>query len=130
MRRKRHHFDDFGEDDHARATRKLPSVAEVAAFGIGAVAARSLSARIDALLTDNAPVRRSNNGPLEVDCSGSTCFESVEWQDGVASYVFRDGYADDFPMDRSEFRDWQTDGSPGGWFNENLRPETVKGSDK
>jgi hypothetical protein len=117
MRRKRHHgFDDYG--GRGAHSRGIMAIGAGVAFGL---ALRGFNQALQ---------QRSNNGPLEVDCSGSTCFESVEWSDGVASYVFRDGYTDDFPMDRSEFRDWQTDGSPGGFFNEAIRPLTVKGSNK
>jgi hypothetical protein len=52
---------------------------------------------------------------------GSTCFDSLTWEDGVATATFiKGGQTYEYDCSRSEFKDWIAD-SQGGYFNENIR---------
>lgn len=63
-----------------------------------------------------------NHGAIEADTSNSTCFDSLEWEDGIATATFlKDGTTYDYPMSRSDFRDWIEDDSLGGYFNDMVR---------
>jgi hypothetical protein len=69
---------------------------------------------------------RSRSKVVVADCDGSECFADLRWKNGVASYTFTDGYQDQMEMDRSEFEDWRSDDSLGGYWNSVLRPDTVE----
>lgn len=48
----------------------------------------------------------------------SACFVELYYEGGIATATFaKDGTTYDYPMSRSEFREWADDESLGGFFN-------------
>lgn len=68
------------------------------------------------------PNRKKPPKVIVADVSGSTCFADLRWKNGTAFFTFaRDGYEDSAEMDRDTFEEWASDGSPGGWYNSELK---------
>lgn len=116
MRHKRHH----GSEDHSRGVRALPTVATVAAIGLGVAALAFARSPVQG---GRAPVRRTNNGPMEADCSGSECFDALTYEDGVVTAEFNDrkGTIEEYAMTRAEAKEWFDSPSLGQWFNSSVR---------
>jgi hypothetical protein len=47
----------------------------------------------------------------------STCFNSVNWKNGIVSVEFQNGYAYSAPLDLDTMLEWADDESLGGFFN-------------
>ena len=65
---------------------------------------------------------------LNADCSGSTCFEALTYRDGVVTASFANPTIGDwdYEMSLSEAREWFSDDSLGGYFNDNVREPPAK----
>jgi hypothetical protein len=70
-----------------------------------------------------APARRQSRAKtLVADTSGSSCFDSLVYRNGVVTAVFaKDGSEYDYGMSLADARDWFSDGSLGGFFNDEVR---------
>jgi hypothetical protein len=60
---------------------------------------------------------------LSADTSGSSCFNSLTYKDGVVTASFANPTIGDWEYDMSlkEAREWFNDDSLGGYFNDNVR---------
>lgn len=53
---------------------------------------------------------------------GSTCFDSLVWEDGLVTAVFaKDDSVYEYEMDRDDFLEWARSGSLGEFFNAEVR---------
>jgi hypothetical protein len=71
-----------------------------------------------------APAKRASRAQkLEADTSGSSCFASLEYSDGVVTASFANPTIGDwdYEMSLKEAREWFNDESLGGFFNDNIR---------
>lgn len=67
--------------------------------------------------------RPSRSKELVADTSGSTCFDSLTYKNGVvtASFIGPAAGEWDYDMSLKEAREWFSDKSLGGYFNDNIR---------
>lgn len=65
---------------------------------------------------------RNRQSVIEADTDNSSCFDSLEWEDGTATAEFiNGGGVYDYDMTRAEFLDWIEDDSLGGYFNDMIK---------
>ncbi len=76
-----------------------------------------------ALFKPTPKPRQSRAKTLSADCSGSTCFSSLKYRDGIVTASFANPTVGDweFEMSLKEAREWFGDDSLGGYFNSNVR---------
>jgi len=76
-----------------------------------------------------ATKRATRAKTLVADTSGSECFDSLTYKNGVVTASFIGPAAGDWEYDMSlaEAREWFSDDSLGGYFNDNVR-EPTKGN--
>ena len=70
------------------------------------------------------PARRPSRAKeLKADTSGSTCFDSLTFKNGVVTASFANPTVGEwtYEMSRADAKEWFDDASLGGWFNDNLR---------
>jgi hypothetical protein len=70
------------------------------------------------------PAKRANRArTLEADTSGSSCFDSLIYKDGVVTASFANPTIGEWSYDMSlkDAREWFSDSSLGGFFNDNVR---------
>lgn len=93
-------------------------------------AAQSLQKEIDSLAPKTKAKHASRSKPLIADVSGSTCFNSLVYQDGVvtASFIGPSSGEWTYEMSRSEAKEWFSDNSLGSYFNAFVREAPVKGN--
>ena len=74
--------------------------------------------------------RPSRAKTLVADTSGSDCFDSLVYRDGTVTASFIGPAAGEWQYDMSlaEAREWFSDDSLGGYFNDNVREPPVKGN--
>jgi hypothetical protein len=67
--------------------------------------------------------KKPNAGATIIANKASTCFDNLEWNDGVATATFTNKTAGDwdYEMTREEFLEWAQSDSLGEYFNENIR---------
>jgi hypothetical protein len=67
--------------------------------------------------------RPSRAKELKADTSGSTCFTSLKYKDGVVSATFANPTVGtwEYEMSRADAKEWFDDPSLGGFFNANIR---------
>ncbi len=80
-----------------------------------------------------APKRASRSKPFAADVSGSTCFDSLIYQDGVvtASFIGPSAGEWSYEMSRNDAKEWFAEadgGSLGSYFNDNIREPPAKGN--
>jgi hypothetical protein len=80
-------------------------------------------------LASSKPIKKKPR-KLFADASDSTCFDDLSYEGGVVTAIFTDGSIYDYPMSKSEARDWFDDPSLGGYFNSVVREPTKKGANK
>lgn len=70
------------------------------------------------------PAKRATRAKtLTADTSGSTCFDSLTYRNGTvtASFIGPAAGEWDYEMSLAEAREWFSDDSLGGYFNDNIR---------
>lgn len=70
------------------------------------------------------PAKRPTRGKeLKADTSGSTCFDSLTFKNGVvrASFVGPASGVWEYPMSRADAKEWFDSDSLGGFFNDEVR---------
>jgi hypothetical protein len=74
--------------------------------------------------------RASRAQTLVADTSGSECFDSLVYRDGTvtASFVGPAAGVWEYDMSLSEAREWFSDDSLGGYFNDEIREPPAKGN--
>jgi hypothetical protein len=99
------------------------SAAERKAWGAAQDAARLARATQPAKPTAKRPSRAKT---LTADTSGSSCFDSLTYRDGVVTASFANPTIGvwDYDVDLATAREWFAEadgGSLGGYFNDNIR---------
>jgi hypothetical protein len=77
-----------------------------------------------ALQPKPTPTKRATRAKtLVADTSGSECFDSLKYKNGVvrASFVGPAAGVWEYPMSRADAKEWFDDASLGGFFNDNVR---------
>jgi hypothetical protein len=100
------------------------SAAERKAWGAAQDAARAARAAQPTPATKpTAKPRASRAKTLVADTSGSTCFDSLTYKNGVvtASFIGPAAGEWDFDVDLATAREWFNDPSLGGYFNDNIK---------
>jgi hypothetical protein len=74
--------------------------------------------------------RQTRAKTLSADTSGSECFDRLTYKDGTvtASFIGPAAGEWDYDMSLSEAREWFSDDSLGGYFNDNVREPPAKGN--
>jgi hypothetical protein len=78
-----------------------------------------------------APAKRASRAQtLVADVSGSECFDSLTYKNGTVTASFIGPASGEWQYDMSlaEAREWFSDDSLGGYFNDNVREPPVKGN--
>jgi hypothetical protein len=98
------------------------SAAERKAWGEEQDRLRAERAALDYLKPKPAK-RASRAKELVADCSGSTCFNSLRYKNGVvtADFVGPASGVWEYEMSRADAKKWFDDASLGGFFNDNIR---------
>jgi hypothetical protein len=67
--------------------------------------------------------RPSRAKTLSADISGSSCFDSLTFKNGVVTASFANPAIGvwEYEMSRADAKEWFDDASLGGWFNDNVR---------
>ena len=93
---------------------------ERAAWGRAQDAARAARAAQPKPMPAKRPTRAKE---LKADTSGSTCFDSLTFKNGVvrASFVGPASGVWNYEMSRADAKEWFDDASLGGFFNDNVR---------
>jgi len=105
------------------------SAEERAAWGRAQDAARAL--RNAPGYQKPAPAKRASRAQtLVADVSGSECFDSLTYKNGTVTASFIGPASGEWQYDMSlaEAREWFSDDSLGGYFNDNVREPPVKGN--
>jgi hypothetical protein len=101
--------------------------AERRAWGAAQDAARAArAAQVAQGIKPTPAKRRSRAKPLVADTSGSTCFDSLVYRNGVvtASFIGPAAGVWDYDVDLATAREWFAEadgGSLGGYFNDNIK---------
>lgn len=76
------------------------------------------------------PKRASRAKTLVADVSDSTCFADLRYRNGIVSATFANTTQGtwEYEMSLSDAREWFSDGSLGGFFNDNVREPPAKGN--
>jgi len=97
------------------------------AWGLEQDRARAARAAQAALGIKPTPAKRATrSNALVADTSGSSCFDSLVYRDGVvtASFIGPAAGEWDYDMTLADAREWFAEadgGSLGGWFNDNVK---------
>jgi hypothetical protein len=99
------------------------TAAERAEWGREQDAARAARAAQSTQPTPTPAKRQTRAKTLTADTSGSTCFDSLTYKNGVVTASFIGPAAGEWEYDvsLSEAREWFSDDSLGGYFNDNIK---------
>jgi hypothetical protein len=94
------------------------------------IARAQRAARAAQGITPPKAKRTTRAKTLVADTSGSTCFDSLTYKNGVVKASFKNPTVGtwEYDMSLAEAREWFSDDSLGGYFNDNVREPPVKGN--
>ncbi len=94
------------------------------------IARAQRAARATQGITPPKAKRPSRAKTLVADTSGSECFDSLTYKNGVvkASFIGPAAGVWEYSMSLAEAREWFADDSLGGYFNDNVREPPAKGN--
>jgi hypothetical protein len=97
----------------------------------GAEQDRARAARTAGTEPKATPAKRATRSKVLVaDTAGSECFDSLEYSDGTVTASFIGPASGEWTYDISlaEAKEWFSDDSLGGYFNDNVREPPDKGN--